>query len=144
MRNCHWEILLGQFNIIFKKNVSLLLRIISYNRPFPSSPQSLFQSESSAGSYMIVLNIGIPLNSQLWNVEINVLRRTRSRQAIAFAWVVSLLNCSVELGVLCHQIGVGVLIIFILRVSFARSQYFSCVYLYNQFSRAFRECLLGS
>ena len=62
MRNCHWEILLGQFNIIFKKNVSLLLRIISYNRPFPSSPQSLFQSESKCETFVMIISSNFNMN----------------------------------------------------------------------------------
>ena len=81
-------------------------------------------NEFPARSYMIELNLEIPSNSQLWNVEINVLRRIRTRLAIAFAWGVSLVNFSGRLGTLCDKVGVGVLIIYILRVSSAKSPNF--------------------
>ena len=39
----------------------------------------IIKSESSGGSNVIMLNLEIRSNSQLWNVEMNVLPQIRSR-----------------------------------------------------------------
>ena len=44
---------------------------------------------------------------------------------VLIGWRDNLVNCSVRLGSLCDEVGVGVLIIYILRASFM--QHFSCI-----------------